>query len=150
MSPSGQRKIFLLEPLLRVPKLWMFQLPFPPLLTTTRRSSGNPVETFLNHINVLEVASFDLMFENSNRGQEACKDRDTPDSFVPSSSPESVVGMEISRYPDLRLVKEEPLSPCLSPAFPLLPAPDGKGEHSLPNFVLETCVKDSLVSHCLL
>ncbi|XP_023821321.1 histone-lysine N-methyltransferase 2C isoform X7 [Oryzias latipes] len=65
--------------------------------------------------------------ELSNRGQEACKDRDTPDSFVPSSSPESVVGMEISRYPDLRLVKEEPLSPCLSPAFPLLPAPDGKG-----------------------
>ncbi|XP_030016154.1 histone-lysine N-methyltransferase 2C isoform X2 [Sphaeramia orbicularis] len=65
--------------------------------------------------------------ELSNRGQEPCKDRDTPDSFVPSSSPESVVGMEISRYPDLSLVKEEPLSPCLSPVLPMLPAPDGKG-----------------------
>ncbi|XP_044075819.1 histone-lysine N-methyltransferase 2C isoform X6 [Siniperca chuatsi] len=65
--------------------------------------------------------------ELSNRGQEPCKDRDTPDSFVPSSSPESVVGMEISRYPDLSLVKEEPPSPCLSPVLPMLPAPDGKG-----------------------
>ncbi|XP_076001014.1 histone-lysine N-methyltransferase 2C isoform X3 [Genypterus blacodes] len=65
--------------------------------------------------------------ELSNRGQEPCKDRDTPDSFVPSSSPESVVGMEISRYPDLSRVKEEPLSPCLSPVLPMLPAPDGKG-----------------------
>ncbi|KAM8849365.1 histone-lysine N-methyltransferase 2C isoform 10-T10 [Spinachia spinachia] len=65
--------------------------------------------------------------ELSNRGQEPCKDRDTPDSFVPSSSPESVVGMEISRYPDLSLVKEEPRSPCLSPVLPMLPAPGGKG-----------------------
>ncbi|KAM4728821.1 histone-lysine N-methyltransferase 2C isoform 1-T1 [Anableps anableps] len=65
--------------------------------------------------------------ELSNRGQEPCKDRDSPDSFVPSSSPESVVGMEISRYPDLSLVKEEPPSPCLSPVLPMLPAPDGKG-----------------------
>ncbi|XP_062260006.1 histone-lysine N-methyltransferase 2C isoform X1 [Platichthys flesus] len=65
--------------------------------------------------------------ELSNRGQEPCKDRDTPDSFVPSSSPESVFGMEISRYPDLSLVKEEPPSPCLSPVFPMLPAADGKG-----------------------
>ncbi|XP_056148692.1 histone-lysine N-methyltransferase 2C [Lampris incognitus] len=65
--------------------------------------------------------------ELSNRGQEPCKDRDTPDSFVPSSSPESVVGMEISRYPDLSLVKEEPPSPCLSPVLPMLPAPEGKG-----------------------
>ncbi|KAM7400603.1 hypothetical protein PAMA_005007 [Pampus argenteus] len=65
--------------------------------------------------------------ELSNRGQEPCKERDTPDSFVPSSSPESVVGMEISRYPDLSLVKEEPTSPCVSPVLPMLPAPDGKG-----------------------
>lgn len=36
--------------------------------------------------------------------------------------------MEISRYPDLSLVKEEPPSPCLSPVLPMLPAPDGKGE----------------------
>nr|XP_057922363.1 histone-lysine N-methyltransferase 2C isoform X2 [Doryrhamphus excisus] len=64
--------------------------------------------------------------ELSNRGQELCKERDTPDSFVPSSSPESVVGMEVSRYPDLSLVKQEPPSPCLSPVLPMLPAPDGK------------------------
>ncbi|XP_068197773.1 histone-lysine N-methyltransferase 2C [Antennarius striatus] len=64
---------------------------------------------------------------SSNRAQELCKERDTPDSFIPSSSPESVVGVEISRYPDLPLVKEEQLSPCLSPILPMLPAPDGKG-----------------------
>lgn len=77
-----------------------------------------------------EVSVFPYI-NNSNRGQEPCKDRDTPDSFVPSSSPESVVGMEISRYPDLSLVKEEPSSPCLSPVLPMLPAPDGKGKDRL-------------------
>uniref|UniRef100_A0A671RS73 [histone H3]-lysine(4) N-methyltransferase n=1 Tax=Sinocyclocheilus anshuiensis TaxID=1608454 RepID=A0A671RS73_9TELE len=61
------------------------------------------------------------------RGQEQCEDRDTPDSFIPSSSPESVVGMEISRYPDLSLVKEEPPSPALSPVIPVFPVFRGKG-----------------------
>ncbi|XP_077069572.1 histone-lysine N-methyltransferase 2C isoform X1 [Siphateles boraxobius] len=61
------------------------------------------------------------------RGQEHCEDRDTPDSFVPSSSPESVIGMEISRYPDLSLVKEEPPSPALSPVIPMFPVFRGKG-----------------------
>ncbi|XP_059358418.1 histone-lysine N-methyltransferase 2C-like isoform X3 [Carassius carassius] len=61
------------------------------------------------------------------RGQEQCEDRDTPDSFVPSSSPESVVGMEVSRYPDLSLVKEEPPSPALSPVIPMFPVFRGKG-----------------------
>uniref|UniRef100_A0AAV2JSA3 [histone H3]-lysine(4) N-methyltransferase n=1 Tax=Knipowitschia caucasica TaxID=637954 RepID=A0AAV2JSA3_KNICA len=61
------------------------------------------------------------------RVHDSCKDRDTPDSFVPSSSPESVVGVEISRYPDLSRVKEEPLSPCVSPVLPILPSAEGKG-----------------------
>ncbi|XP_030629549.1 histone-lysine N-methyltransferase 2C [Chanos chanos] len=61
------------------------------------------------------------------RGQEHIDERDTPDSFVPSSSPESVVGAEISRYPDLSLVKEEPPSPAQSPVIPLFPSSKGKG-----------------------
>ncbi|XP_048376953.2 histone-lysine N-methyltransferase 2C isoform X13 [Stegostoma tigrinum] len=63
------------------------------------------------------------------RGQEHCgdDDRDSPDSFVASSSPESVVGMEISRYPDLTLVKEEPLDAAPSPVIPMLPSSTGKG-----------------------
>ncbi|XP_057189086.1 histone-lysine N-methyltransferase 2C isoform X3 [Triplophysa rosa] len=61
------------------------------------------------------------------RSQEHCEDRDTPDSFVPSSSPESVIGMEISRYPDLSLVKEEPPSPAVSPVIPMFPVFRGKG-----------------------
>ncbi|XP_035272042.1 histone-lysine N-methyltransferase 2C isoform X3 [Anguilla anguilla] len=60
------------------------------------------------------------------RGQEHCEERDTPESFVPSSSPESVVGVEISRYPDLSLVKEEHPSPAPSPVLPLLPSSSGK------------------------
>ncbi|KAG9356115.1 hypothetical protein JZ751_000959 [Albula glossodonta] len=64
------------------------------------------------------------------RGQEHCDDRDTPDSFVPSSSPESVVGMEISRYPDLSLVKAEPPSPAHSPVIPMLPSSTGKGSEA--------------------
>ncbi|XP_047675166.1 histone-lysine N-methyltransferase 2C isoform X3 [Tachysurus fulvidraco] len=64
------------------------------------------------------------------RGQDHCEDRDTPDSFVPSSSPESVVGMEISRYPDLSLVKQEPPSPSLSPVMPMFPKCRGKGSET--------------------
>lgn len=58
-------------------------------------------------------------------------ERDTPDSFVPSSSPESVVGMEVSRYPDLSLVKEEPPEPVPSPIIPILPSNVGKGGQML-------------------
>ncbi|XP_016298872.1 histone-lysine N-methyltransferase 2C-like isoform X4 [Sinocyclocheilus anshuiensis] len=64
------------------------------------------------------------------RGQEHCVDRDTPDSYVPSSSPESVVGMEISRYPDLSRVKEEPPSPALSPVIPIICSASGKGSEA--------------------
>lgn len=78
----------------------------------------------------LNVLDYDVLI-SSNRVQESCKDRDTPDSFVPSSSPESVVGGEISRYPDLSLVKDEPLSPCISPILPMLPPPVGKGKYYL-------------------
>ncbi|XP_047667134.1 histone-lysine N-methyltransferase 2C isoform X10 [Tachysurus fulvidraco] len=60
------------------------------------------------------------------RGQEHC-DRDTPDSFVPSSSPESIASVEISKYPDLSIVKEEPPSPAPSPTIPILPSASGKG-----------------------
>lgn len=63
----------------------------------------------------------------THRSQEHCEGRDTPDSFVPSSSPESVVGMEISRYPDLSLVKEEPPSPAVSPVIPMFPVFRGIG-----------------------
>lgn len=62
------------------------------------------------------------------RIQDHCGDRDTPDSFVPSSSPESVVGVEVSRYPDLSLVKEEPPEPVPSPIIPILPSTAGKSK----------------------
>ncbi|KAE8595665.1 hypothetical protein XENTR_v10015836 [Xenopus tropicalis] len=61
------------------------------------------------------------------RAQDHCDSRDSPDSFVPSSSPESVVGIEIRRYPDLSLVKEEPPDPAQSPIIPILPSSMGKG-----------------------
>uniref|UniRef100_A0A9J8DE02 [histone H3]-lysine(4) N-methyltransferase n=1 Tax=Cyprinus carpio carpio TaxID=630221 RepID=A0A9J8DE02_CYPCA len=64
------------------------------------------------------------------RGQEHCVDRDTPDSYIPSSSPESVVGMEISRYPDLSRVKEEPPSPAVSPVIPIICSASGKGSEA--------------------
>nr|XP_046227874.1 histone-lysine N-methyltransferase 2C-like isoform X2 [Scatophagus argus] len=54
-------------------------------------------------------------------------ERDSPDSFVPSSSPESVADMEVSRYPDLSFIKLEPRSPCLSPTLPIMPSAWGKG-----------------------
>ncbi|KAM9185757.1 histone-lysine N-methyltransferase 2C [Dugong dugon] len=67
------------------------------------------------------------------RIQDHCGDRDTPDSFVPSSSPESVVGTAVSRYPDLSLVKEEPPEPVPSPIIPILPSNTGKSSESRRN-----------------
>ncbi|XP_032899967.1 histone-lysine N-methyltransferase 2C isoform X13 [Amblyraja radiata] len=66
------------------------------------------------------------------RGQDHCgdDDRDSPDSFVASSSPECVVGKEINRYPDLSLVKEEPPEPAPSPVIPMLPSSIGKGSEA--------------------
>ncbi|MGH0136420.1 UNVERIFIED_CONTAM: hypothetical protein FKN15_071926 [Acipenser sinensis] len=61
------------------------------------------------------------------RGQDHCDERNSPDSFVPSSSPESVLGMEVRRYPDLSLVKQEPPDPAPSPVIPILPSCSGKG-----------------------
>uniref|UniRef100_A0ACB8FVY7 Histone-lysine N-methyltransferase 2C n=1 Tax=Sphaerodactylus townsendi TaxID=933632 RepID=A0ACB8FVY7_9SAUR len=69
------------------------------------------------------------------RVQDPCGDRDTPDSFVPSSSPESVMGMEISRYPDLSAVKEEAPEPVPSPIIPILPTSSGKGSEAKRNFI---------------
>ncbi|XP_049604836.1 histone-lysine N-methyltransferase 2C isoform X8 [Syngnathus scovelli] len=51
----------------------------------------------------------------------------SPDGFVPSSSPESTVDGEVSRYPDLSFVKTEALSPCPSPPIPIVPCSWGKG-----------------------
>lgn len=65
---------------------------------------------------------------SSFRIQDHYGDRDTPDSFVPSSSPESVVGVEVNRYPDLSLVKEEPPEPVPSPIIPILPSISGKSK----------------------
>ncbi|XP_028290011.1 histone-lysine N-methyltransferase 2C-like isoform X2 [Gouania willdenowi] len=52
--------------------------------------------------------------------------RDSPDSYVPSSSPDSVVEQELSRYPPLTAIKMEPPSPCPSPTFPIMPCSRGK------------------------
>ncbi|XP_040921273.1 histone-lysine N-methyltransferase 2C isoform X2 [Toxotes jaculatrix] len=54
-------------------------------------------------------------------------ERDSPDGFVPSSSPESVSDVEVSRYPDLSFIKLEPPSPCPSPTIPIMPCAWGKG-----------------------
>lgn len=52
---------------------------------------------------------------------------EAPDSYVPSSSPESVADMEVSRFPDFSSIKLEPLSPCPSPTLPIMPSARGKG-----------------------
>lgn len=69
---------------------------------------------------IQHICGSDTVSQLSSRLQD--QGGDSPDSFVPSSSPESVVGVQLSRYPDLSLVKEEPLEPAPSPIIPLLPS----------------------------
>uniref|UniRef100_UPI00358F6248 histone-lysine N-methyltransferase 2C-like isoform X2 n=1 Tax=Myxine glutinosa TaxID=7769 RepID=UPI00358F6248 len=58
--------------------------------------------------------------EDGRLCSESRDERDSPDSVVPASSPESVLGPEEpSRFPDLG---EIPPEPCLSPVIPILPS----------------------------
>ncbi|XP_065397172.1 histone-lysine N-methyltransferase 2C isoform X9 [Macaca fascicularis] len=107
-----------------------FQLPFRPQDDLLARALAQGPKT------VDVPASLPTPPHNNQeelRIQDHCGDRDTPDSFVPSSSPESVVGVEVSRYPDLSLVKEEPPEPVPSPIIPILPSTAGKSSESRRN-----------------
>ncbi|XP_020934789.1 histone-lysine N-methyltransferase 2C isoform X8 [Sus scrofa] len=107
-----------------------FQLPFRPQDDLLARAIAQGPKT------VDVPASLPTPPHNNQeelRIQDHGGGRDTPDSFVPSSSPESVVGMEVSRYPDLSLVKEEPPEPVPSPIIPILPSHPGKGLESRRN-----------------
>ncbi|XP_059585189.1 histone-lysine N-methyltransferase 2C isoform X3 [Alligator mississippiensis] len=109
-----------------------FQLPFRPQDDLLARAMAQGPKT------VDVPASLPTPPHNNQeelRVQDHCDDRDTPDSFVPSSSPESVVGMEISRYPDLSLVKEETPEPVPSPIIPILPSSTGKGSEAKRNYI---------------
>lgn len=109
-----------------------FQLPFRPQDDLLARAMAQGPKT------VDVPASLPTPPHNNQeelRVQDHCEDRDTPDSFVPSSSPESVVGMEISRYPDLSVVKEENPEPVPSPIIPILPSSTGKGSEAKRNYI---------------
>ncbi|CAN9516118.1 unnamed protein product [Ophioblennius macclurei] len=48
-------------------------------------------------------------------------DEDAPESIIPASSPESTVGDETPRFPNLREPKEEETERAISPIIPLIP-----------------------------
>lgn len=52
---------------------------------------------------------------------ESDEESDSPDSIVPASSPESVLGEDTPRFPSLCDVKEEEEERALSPVIPLIP-----------------------------
>lgn len=79
------------------------------------------------------------------RVQDSTSERDSPDSFVPSSSPESVADVEICRYPDLSFIKLEPPSPCPSPTLPIMPSTLGKGQ-----WLFSICQNSQLQVFCLI
>lgn len=58
------------------------------------------------------------MFCLSNRMES--DDEDAPESIIPASSPESNVGDEMPRFPQLREPKEEETERAISPIIPLI------------------------------
>lgn len=61
---------------------------------------------------------------------ESDDDSDSPDSIVPASSPESVLGEELLRFPLLSEAKPELEERVLSPIIPIIPRasiPGGMG-----------------------
>lgn len=92
--------------------------------TTSRRSSSK------NRISPADqrlCAALLIIPRNIVLRVQVSSECETPDSYVPSSSPESVADMEVSRFPDFPFIKLEPLSPCPSPPLPVLPSARGRG-----------------------
>lgn len=52
---------------------------------------------------------------------ESDEDSDSPDSIVPASSPESILGEEAPRFPQLGSGRWEQDSRALSPVIPIIP-----------------------------
>ncbi|KAM9319960.1 histone-lysine N-methyltransferase 2D [Gastrophryne carolinensis] len=52
---------------------------------------------------------------------ESDEESDSPDSIIPASSPESILGEDTQRFPSLCDVKEEEEERALSPVIPLIP-----------------------------
>lgn len=52
---------------------------------------------------------------------ESDDDSDVPDTIVPASSPESQLGDDTSRFPNLLEIKEEEENRAISPVIPLIP-----------------------------
>lgn len=52
---------------------------------------------------------------------ESDEDSDSPDSIVPASSPESILGEEAPRFPQLGSGRWEQDTRALSPVIPIIP-----------------------------
>lgn len=68
---------------------------------------------------------------------ESDDDSDSPDSIVPASSPESVLGEELLRFPLLSEAKPELEERVLSPIIPIIPRASIPGGHGLGGGELE-------------
>lgn len=62
---------------------------------------------------------------------ESDEDSDSPDSIVPASSPESILGEEASRFPQLGSGRWEQDNRALSPVIPIIPRASIPGRGSL-------------------
>ncbi|KAG5838205.1 hypothetical protein ANANG_G00221310 [Anguilla anguilla] len=89
-----------------------------------RESAEEPMESSAE-----EVKSVDLLAalptpphnQNEDIRMESDEDSDAPDSIVPASSPESVLGDEAPRFPLLGVVKQEQDERAISPVIPIIP-----------------------------
>ena len=64
---------------------------------------------------------------------ESDEDSDSPDSIVPASSPESILGEEAPRFPQLGSGRWEQDDRALSPVIPIIPRASipGRGDSGL-------------------
>lgn len=65
------------------------------------------------------LVAINVHFVFSNRMES--DDEDAPESIIPASSPESNVGDDTPRFPQLREPKEEETERAISPIIPLIP-----------------------------
>ncbi|XP_019751164.1 histone-lysine N-methyltransferase 2D isoform X5 [Hippocampus comes] len=86
-------------------------------------SKSKPIEAVTEETKSVDIlAALPTPPHNQNEDiRMESDDEDAPESIIPASSPESNVGEETPRYPNLREPKEEETERAISPVIPLIP-----------------------------
>ncbi|KAJ6656417.1 hypothetical protein lerEdw1_003705 [Lerista edwardsae] len=93
----------------------------PPHTATLSAAETNAPSVEVKSLDLLAALPTPPHNQTEDVRMESDEESDSPDSIVPASSPESVLGEEMPRFPLLSGAKSEPEERPLSPVIPIIP-----------------------------